>query len=735
MTASWPVPINFPDVPAWIGREFAIDVAQRRLFPWIAVSFGLGIVLFFQAEEPALWAPLVCFVLSLMAAWFARRSLPALALLIGLAALSAGFAAGVVRTRSVAGPVLTRITIAAVSGFVETVEDRGQDRRILLRLVSLQGMAASDLPKFVRVNARKGEGLAPGQFIEAKARLLPPPQPAWPGGYDFARDARFREVGAVGSLLGAPKIIAPPQGTPWFLAVTAGIDAARNALTQRIASAIGGPAGGVSAALVTGKRGLIGEPTNDVLRAAGIYHIVSISGLHMVLAAGTFFWLIRAFLALFPIVALRWPVKKIAAVAAMFGATAYGLFTGSDVATERSLIMTLVMFGAVLADRPALSIRNLSVSALLVLAREPEALLGPSFQMSFGAVAALTAFAPLLTLKPSQGQPVTALGRALHWSFHQIWGLFATTLIASLATAPFSAYHFQTINPYGLIGNALALPLVSVVVMPAAVLGVLTYPFGLDRPIWQVMGLAVNQVLDVSAWVGSFSGATMVMPALSILAFGFLSAALLILTVPASSFRWLAVLPIGAGLATAAPIRYDVFIDREAAGAAIRDASGTLTVVGKPSAFVTEQWLRADGDGRNADDGGLRRQARCDRSGCVVEGPEQRSIAFVQDVSAFEEDCRRAVVILTRLKAPTRCEAGLVLDRDALASRGATVLRFRDRDTIEVRSVRKGSEVIALRRASTDDAAATILPNRPMEKRPVPEQDLPDEEISSDERD
>ncbi|MGO4571720.1 ComEC/Rec2 family competence protein [Microvirga sp. 2TAF3] len=736
-------PFAFPwAVPDWQGflaQGLSREIEQRRLFPWIAVCFGLGIVLFFQAEgQPVLWAPLGGLMLCVVAAFLLRRSLAALAIMIGLAALFAGFSAGAIRTRSVAAPVLARMTITPVSGFIEAVEDRPEGKRLLLRIAEMKGVAESDRPRIVRVSVRNGEGLAAGQFIETKARLLPPPQPAWPGGYDFGRDAYFKGIGAVGSLVGPVRRVTSPEQPSWSLWLAAKIDEARNTLTQRIASSIGGPAGGVGAALVTGKRGLIGEPTNDVLRAAGIYHIVSISGLHMVLAAGTFFWLARAFLALAPALVLLWPVKKIAAVAAMAGATGYCVFSGSDVATERSLIMTLVMFGAILADRPALSIRNLSVAALIVLAREPEALLGPSFQMSFGAVAALTTFVPLMTWKGFEGRPGGTLEKGFLWMVQNALGLVTTTLVASIATAPFSAYHFQTLNPYGLIGNALALPLVSLVVMPSAVLGVLAYPFGLDRPIWQIMGFAVNHVLDVSAWVGGLSGSIMVVPALSVGALALLSAALLILTLSASSLRWLAVIPVGAGLAFAAPNRADIFVDREGAGAAIRASDGNLTVVGRTSQFVTEQWLRADGDGRNADDASLRRNARCDRSGCIVEGKGKRMIAFVHDLSAFEEDCRRAAIVITRLKAPSRCQASLLLDREALSARGATAIRFRDDATIEIRSVRKGSEVVAVTIPETRAGSAPVQ-HRPQKARPVPEQDLPqelpEEEISSDEPD
>jgi len=741
LPVSWTGPITWrlSGGRDWFARNLALEIEQRRLFPWIAVCFGLGIVLFFQAEEPALWAPLGALGLSIAAALLLRRTFTALSLMVGLAAVFAGFTAGVIRARNVAAPVLARTTITPVTGFVAAVEDRSDGKRLLIRVADMKGVAEAERPRLVRVSVRKGEGLAAGQFIGATARLLPPPQPAWPGGYDFARDAYYKGIGAVGSLTGAVRQLEPPAPADWSLRLGARIDQARNALTQRIASSIGGASGAIAAALVTGKRGLIDEPTNDVLRSAGIYHIVSISGLHMVLAAGTFFWLVRSLLALASRPALVWPVKKIAAIAAMFGGAAYCVFSGSDVATERSLIMTLVMFGAVLADRPALSVRNLSIAAILVLAREPEALLGPSFQMSFGAVAAMVAFVPLIHRTRDDGRPTGWIEKGLLRAGQAALGLFTTTLVASLATAPFSAYHFQTLNPYGLIGNALALPLVSLAVMPSAVLGVLAYPFGLDRPVWQLMGLAVSQVLDASARVAGFGGSTVVVPALSIGALALLSMAHLVLTIPASHLRWLALVPAGAGLALAvSPDRPDLYIDREGAGAAIRSGDGRLTLVGRPSSFVAEQWLRADGDARSADDPSLRREARCDTTGCVVEGSSQRHIAFVRDPAAFEEDCRRAAIVVTRLRAPPRCDAALVLDQDALSSRGATIVHLRA-DGIELRSVRRGHEMLARSKAGTDAADKTGGNPPPQEKprqaRPVPEQDLPEEEISSGEPD
>jgi competence protein ComEC len=381
-------------------------------------------------------------------------------------------------------------------------------------------------------------------------------------------------------------------------------------------------------------------------------------------------------LALIPAVALLWPVKKIAAVVAMFGATAYCIFSGSDVATERSLVMTLVMLGAILVDRPALSIRNLALSALIVLAREPEALLGPSFQMSYAAVAALIAAAEWARARFSPAEPGGPVRRLVRWAVAATIALLATTVVATLATAPFGSFHFQTLNPFGLIGNALAVPLVSVVVMPCAVFGVLAFPFGLDRPIWAVMGFAVAQVLRVSHWVGDFSGSSLIVPAYGAEALALMALGLVILTLMISPLRLAAIVPAAAGLWLAAsPKRFDIYIDRDGAGAAVRGANRQLVMLGRAPAFVLEQWLKADGDARKADDPTLQAGVRCDGLGCVAALPDARSISLVRDRRAFAEDCRRAAFVITRLSAPPNCKPPVLLDRAFFAAHGATAVR------------------------------------------------------------
>ncbi len=652
------------------------ETERRTWFNWLPVAFGLGIGAYFAADrEPLWWGPPLAIMVFASAAWAARTKPLAFAILMGLCAASAGLGAATWRTERVRAPVLERTTIGELSGFVESTEERTRDVRLVLLVTGFSGLAPEATPTRVRVTARKAP-VSAGEHISMTARLMPPPEAARPGGYDFARDAFFRGFGAVGSGLGTMARSAPPRPAPWIIEVNAAIDVARNEMTERIAKVIGGQAGAVAAALVTGKRGLISEETNDVLRGAGLYHIVSISGLHMVLAAGAIFWLSRAVLAAFWTVSLSWPVKKIAAVLAMIGATAYCIFSGSEVATERSLIMTLVMLGAILADRPALSMRNLSFAALVVLALEPDSLLGPSFQMSFGAVAALIAFAEWQRRRVAvQMREPGVIGRVFRSMKLAALGIFLTSVLATAATSPFGAYHFQTFNPFGLIGNMLALPFVSLVVMPAAVVGAILYPLGLDAAAWWIMGLATEPVLIVSRFVAGLGGSTQVLPAYGVGAAVLLGMALIVMTLLTTWLRWIAALPLALGLALAAHApRADIYIDREASGVAARAATGRLGVMGKPGSFVLEQWLKADGDNRKADDPLLRSGAMCDPAGCVMILPDRTAVAWSRDPATVSEDCDRAGLVVTPLRWDGACKA-LMIDRRTLDRFGSISVR------------------------------------------------------------
>lgn len=662
----------------WWARCLEQEMAERRLDLWLPVAFGAGVLLYFLADaEPSIWAPAVALVLALVGVYATRRRFFPLLFFIACAVLFGGFLSGCLRTALVAAPLIERFMIADVTGFIEVLDPRIEGARFVVRVTQVEELTPAATPYRLRLTARQRPVVKAGDHVRFKARLVPSPGPARPDGYDFSRDAFFKGIGGVGSVLGGLTLTEAAPRPPLGLAILAAIDRARNTLTERIALSIGGQAGALAAALVTGKRDLIDEASNDALRAAGVYHIVSISGLHMVLAAGAFFWTARALLALFPAIALAWPVKKLAALLAMFGATAYCVFTGSEVATERSLLMILIMLGAVLVDRPALTMRNLAISALLILAREPESLLGPSFQMSFAAVAGLVALAEWQRGRERDDfeRPSGFLGRFSASAWFWLAGLVLTTVVATLATAPFSAFHFQRLNPFGLIGNSLALPFVSFIVMPAAVAGVLLYPFGLDSFIWWLMGQGTQPVLSVSRTIQAWSGSVTSVPAFGSAGLLLMALGLLWFTLWRSQLRWFALAPALLGVALAAhPARPDMFVDRQGQGAALRMPDGRLAVLGDPSPYVIGFWLQADGDARSPRDKSLKERSFCDKAGCTLSGTAFGTVAFVKERYAFPEDCARADVIITRLEPPAFCTPKLLIGRTMLERQGAMTL-------------------------------------------------------------
>src|SRR6201999_1667969 len=186
------------------------------------------------------------------------------------------------------------------------------------------------------------------------------------------------------------------------------------------------------------------------------------------------------------------------AAMALAAAAFYLLLSGAEVATQRSFFMTAVVLIAVMVDRRAVTFRTLAVAAMIVLALYPEALVHPSFQMSFAATLGLVALVqigmPALFATPDH----SATARAALWGGREIALLALTSLVAGFATTPYAAFHFHRVTPYGVLANLLAMPVVSVLVMPAGMLCLLAVPFRFDGVFWQLMGIGVDWMIAVT---------------------------------------------------------------------------------------------------------------------------------------------------------------------------------------------------------------------------------------------
>jgi competence protein ComEC len=675
---AWPVrgAMLLPGAREVIWRWLVAEVAPGRLMPWMPIAFGFGVVLYFTAErEPAPWAALALGAVCAIMAFLARARPIAFPLLLGFATATAGFAVVTLKATQIAHPILQHTAWnIALSGFVEVQEERERTDRIVVRVHRIEGRL-NEAPARVRLSVRKGTAPQVGTFIEVKARLNPPLRPLRPGGYDFSRDLYFQRIGATGFAQGAIKIVQAPAPPGLWLRYATVLAQLRDAIDARIRTATPGDVGSIASALITGKRDAISAPVNDAMYISGLGHVLSISGYHMALVAGVVFFTVRALLAFVPLLAMRHAIKKWAALAALIAAAFYLLLSGSEVATQRSFIMTGILLIGVMVDRSALTLRNLALAALGVMLVAPEAVVHPSFQMSFAATLALIAAYERGIPWMTAGADTPLGARVALWGGREIVALIVVSLAAGTATLPYVGYHFHRLGPYGVLANLLAMPVISILVMPAGLLALVALPFGFDAPLWRLMGVGIEWMIWVAQFVAGLPGAVGRVSAFGTGPLLLCTAGLVVLCLLRSPLRWsgAATIVVAALWAARTPVP-DVYVAERGDLVAVRGANGRLSVMRgtNSDAFPLREWLSADADVRTPKDPSLREGAVCDPIGCVARLADGTIVALALAAEAFEEDCRRAALVVSQRTAPD-C-AARVIDRTIWPRSGATAL-------------------------------------------------------------
>lgn len=492
-------------------QTFAAE-GERRIL-WLPVFLGAGIALYFGLTvEPPRWTGLLATAIAALLAIALRRRPGWRAAAIALAFAAAGFAA-IQQSRFEHGaPMLDRrIGSVALSGKVIDIDQLDRGWRIVIAPDPLPGLAPEDQPRKLRVRIRPtSDTLQPGDRVNLRARLYPPPAPVVIGGWDLQRALYFAEIGGVGYSFGPARRVAVPDAPrdggwrEWLLRL-------RNDMTGRITAVLPGSTGGIAAALITGKRGAIAADVNQAFRDSGLAHLLAISGMNLAVVGGFVFLIVRGGLALIPWVALRYPIKKIAAVCAILVMFCYLMISGASIPTERSFVMNGIVFAAVLIDRLRISMRICALAALLVLLIEPEGLIGVSFQLSFAAVIALIA---------AYEQWGARFARLFHsGSFNRrllgySGAVVVTTLIATLGTEPIAIHHFHRIVLYSPLANVLADPINAFGIMPWALVACLLMPFGLEHVGLVPMGWGIDATIWIARWVSSLPGAVQPAPPL-----------------------------------------------------------------------------------------------------------------------------------------------------------------------------------------------------------------------------
>ena len=507
-------------------------------------------------------------------------------LLVGLVLFGAGAGIAKYRTEGVSSPVLGFRYYGAIEGRIINIDRSGSDAvRLTLDRVILNRMSPNRTPSKVRVSVHddgRSAPYRPGDAIMTTGHLSPPSGPAELGGFDFQRHAWFLQIGAVGYTRNpVVRIAVADDYDGWRL----WIFQQRRTLAKAVRDQIAGESGAFAAAIMTGDRSAMSQATIADLRATNLAHLLAISGLHMGLLTGLVFAVVRMGLALIPAFALRFATKKIAAVVALVIGAGYLALSGGNVATERAYIMVAVMLIAVLLDRRALTLRAVAMAATLVLILQPEALVGPGFQMSFAATTALVLV--------FGGMRYVDMLRLPKW-VRIVFSVVLSSVVAGFATAPFAAAHFNQIAHFGLLANVLSVPLMGIVVMPAAVLAVCLAPLWL----WGVGLWFVDQglqwILFVARKVASIEGGVGHV----------VSPSALVLPILGISLIWIALwrgrLVGGVGVffaffLRAQTIRTIVLVADSGASIGLKGADGRPLSSAKGSGFVAGVWLENDG--------------------------------------------------------------------------------------------------------------------------------------------
>lgn len=665
-------------VIAWVSAQAAVNASRWRL--WVPVALGLGAAIYLALPaEPDRLLILGIAVTAMAASLAARRWLaPSLAAAVLLAALvPVGMAVAKLRTDAVSAPIVAEGTGARrIDGWVVDVASPGSGgARILVAPVRISGLAPSETPKRIRLTLGEGTPPGPGAAISLRAVLHPPPAPASPGAYDFARNAFFDGVGGSGFTLDDPRQAVLPR-PPWRLRAAMGLNAARWSLARRIAERIGPAAGGIAAAMATGQEAFVPAEQTAALRDAGLAHIVSISGLHMAIVGGFVFGVVRFGLALWPWAAQAVSTKKVAAVAGLIAVGAYLALSGAPPPAERAAVTASVAFLAILVDRRAISLHALAVAATVVLLMQPEAVAEPGFQMSFAATAALIALAeawPRPVREISAPWPIRAVQAAGGWVAVSI----GASLVAGLATGPFAIQHFNRVAVFGLFANLATAPLASFVMMPALALGAALEPVGLGAPFLHVAGWSIEAMLWVAGLAARAPGAVQVVPSAPALALPAAFVGILWLCLMRGQAR-LAGIPLALAVSLwPRPAPPDLWIAADGSAAAVRMDKTAILLRPDARRFAADLWMRRRGLTESPAGHGA---YACTRRACAPTSPTLplaldwgRRAPPPQDVEGL---CASAPVIVVRanIAVPPNCAGRLVIDGAALARGGSAEL-------------------------------------------------------------
>lgn len=646
--------------------------------PWLAVAFGSGIALWFALRTPLAWVIVIAagliVALGAVALWrdAGDRTHLSIACISGALLLVGGVAVAWSKSELVGARPIERPFVGTIDGrILDRIEQPAEER---IRLVLATRDVGEGGAIKVRVNLPQRFDMAEygeGALIRAKVRLMPPAPPMLPGAYDFARTAWFQGFAATGSVLEEAALLERAPSSP----AIAGL---QRSLSQHVRGNLDGSPGAIAAALASGDRGAIDEADEEAMRNSGLTHLLSISGLHVSAVIAAAYFLAIKLLALWSWLALRVRLPIVAAGCAALAGVGYTLLTGAEVPTIRSCVGAVLVLIALALGREPLSLRMVAVAALFVMLVWPEALIGPSFQMSFAAVIAIVALHTSGTIRNFLSPREEGW---ISWSARRGLMLLVTGLVIEFALMPIVLFHFHRAGVYGAFANVIAIPLTTFISMPLIALALAFDSIGLGSPFWWAAGKSIQLMLAIAHWTSSQPGAVKLMPQMGGLTFALFVAGGLWLALWRGKVRLLAFAPImlATAMLLSTPIP-DVFVTGDGRHVAITGETESLLVLrDMRSEFTRDNLLELAGTEGEVLPLAQWEGARCSRDFCAItlaRGGRDWHLLMARNRERIEERalaaaCDRSDIVIADRYLPRSCQPRwLKADRSMLDETG-----------------------------------------------------------------
>jgi competence protein ComEC len=473
--------------------------SEKHRFPnFVPVGIGIGICLyFFPDNEPNFLLNTAVFILLLGLCIFTKLHR---CLFFILLTVSFGFFIAQLRTKTVGTFVLPNKNneFAALSATVESCEKTEKGSAFIVSNVKSENHPNLNKLQLTWRGKKAKESKTdyiPGSRVSFRVILSPMNPRAFDGAYDFKKQQFFKEISARGFITAPPKILENPEKTSLNLFIAR----LRHHIDKKIENHLSTDAASVAKALITGNKSGVSKEIRKNFSNSGTAHLLAISGLHMSIIGLFIFWLSRIFLCCFQRTAMFCDTKKIAAIISWIIVLFYLRISGDSVPSVRAFIMHTIIILAILSERCALTMRSVAIAAIIVMCFTPEAILFPSFQMSFGAVIAIVAFYEYF--------------RNFSGFFKPLLGIIATTLAASIPTTIFSINTFNQLTLNSILANVASIPLMSFFVMPTAITALFFMIFDCAQPFILLMGCGVQLLIKISELSAQLPGSYFVMAA------------------------------------------------------------------------------------------------------------------------------------------------------------------------------------------------------------------------------